>query len=216
METALETICNGLLLGTTGYAMSQVKPADHPFAFAACAVGFCHACAGIYTRFFDSSCSDDAETKCMNSAKKLTNGCMEFVALPLINFDLYNNSQQSNSLALCHGIYVVPLILQSTWKVFDSAGGEPAEGEVDGESGDPQQILENITILGNVMSLVYFAVNENNNPAGGMALAFVFSYSGALLIEQFLKGWEEKISLICYSIFFYLLPAAISGGGAAA
>ncbi|XP_037828140.1 uncharacterized protein LOC119616066 [Lucilia sericata] len=203
IDTILDTVFNGLLIGTSGYAMFAVNPVDHPFAFAACAVGFCHGCTGIYTRFFDSSCgAEGSEGKCRNRVKKLTSSCMEIITVPLANMDLYRSSQQTNALALGHGLFIIPLAFDLTLKYLATEGDE----------GESTAILKDLTVLGNIVSLLFFAVNENNLPAGLMALSAFFSYSGSMVMEYMLNGTEENSSLAGYALFFAFMPSALSAG----
>ncbi|KAI8121680.1 hypothetical protein CVS40_7359 [Lucilia cuprina] len=204
MNTILDTVFNGLLIGTTGYSMFAVNPAEHPFAFTASFVGFCHGCTGIYTRFFDSSCgAEGSEGKCTNRVKKLTSSCMEIITVPLANMDLYRSSKQSSALALGHGLFIIPLAFDLTFKFFATEGDE----------GESTAILKDLTVLGNIVSLLFFAVNENNLPAGIMSLSAFFSYSGSMVMEYMLNGTEEKSTLAGYALFFACMSSALSAGG---
>ncbi|XP_065365048.1 uncharacterized protein LOC135958113 [Calliphora vicina] len=204
LNTILDTVFNGLLIGTSGYAMFALNPLEHPFAFTASAVGLCHGCAGIYTRFLDSSCgAEGSEGKCMNRAKKLTTSCMEIITVPLINIDFYRSSQQSNALSLGHGLFIIPLAFDLTFKFFASEGDE----------GETVAVLKDLTVLGNIVSLLFFAVNENNLPAGIMALSAFFSYYGSVLMESVLSGTGENSSLAGYALFFGIMPLALGAGG---
>ncbi|KAM7349302.1 uncharacterized protein ACRADG_008305 [Cochliomyia hominivorax] len=207
LSTIMDALFNGLLVGTSGYAMYVVKPSEHPIAFTAAAVGFCHGCAGIYTRFIDSSCdSEGSEGKCTNNFKKLTSNCMEIVTVPLVNMDLYGSSDQSNALALGHGLFIIPLAFDMTFKFFGT----------EGDGDESTAILKDLTVLGNIVSLLFFAVNESNFAAGIMSFAAFFSYSGSMVMEYMLRGTEENSCLAGYALFFAYLPQAlgISAGAA--
>lgn len=204
LNTVMDTIFNGLMLGTSGYAMYTINPAEQPFAFSACVVGFWHGCVGLYTRFLDSNCGEDG--KCTNRLKRLTTSCVEIITVPLINMDLYKNSQQSNALALGHGLFIIPLAFDMSLKVF---AGE-------GEEGESTAILIDLTVLGNIVSLLFLAINESNTPAALMALSAFIGYSGSLLMEYLLPGSGENTMLAGYAAVFGFLPAAIKAGGGAA
>lgn len=204
LVTILDTVFNGLLLGTTGYSMFSLNPIEHPFAFTASAVGFLHGCAGLYTRFLASSCgTESSESKCLNNFKKLTTNCMEIITVPLINMDLYRSSAQSNALALGHGLFIIPLAFDMTFK-FVAAEGDEEESLA---------VLKDLTVLGNIVSMLFFSVNESNFAAGMMSLAAFFSYSGSMMMEYTFKGTEENSCLAGYAVIFAFLTQSLLAGG---
>lgn len=201
LDIILDTVFNGLLMGTSGYSMLTLNPLEHPFAFSASAVGFCHGCAGIYTRFLDSSCgAEGSDGKCVNSLKKLTTSCIEIVTVPLINMDLYRSSQQSSALALGHGLFIIPLAFDLSWKFFAT----------DVEEGESAAVLKDLTILGNIVSLLFFAVNESNCPAGIMSLLAFSANYGSVMMESLLSGTGENFCLGVYALLLSLVPSALA------
>lgn len=201
LDAVMDTIFNGLILGTSGYAMCMIKPAEQPFAFSACVVGFCHGCVGLYTRFVGNSCS--SEGKCTNSMKRLTTSCVEIISVPLVNMDLYHCSQQSSALALGHGLFIIPLAFDLSLKLFSA----------DGDEGESTAVLIDLTVLGNIVSLLFLAINESNTPAGLMALSAFIGFSGSLLMEYLLPGTGECTMLAGYAGLFAFLPEALKAGG---
>uniref|UniRef100_A0A1B0AB41 Uncharacterized protein n=1 Tax=Glossina pallidipes TaxID=7398 RepID=A0A1B0AB41_GLOPL len=193
----VDAVFSGILLGTTGYAMVSVSPIERPYAYTACTVGFCHAIAGLVK----SLVSQKNVTK---RFKRLTCSCLEIMTVPMINIELYLKSEQSNPLALGHGLFVVPLAFDVITKVAPNEEGDEIA----------TQTLKDLTILGNIISLLFLAANENISVYGLMALAAFTAKYGAILMDNLLAGTGEGTSLVAYAILLGLVPMALRSGSA--
>uniref|UniRef100_A0A1A9W249 Uncharacterized protein n=1 Tax=Glossina brevipalpis TaxID=37001 RepID=A0A1A9W249_9MUSC len=193
--TDRNVVVNGILLGSTGHALVSVSPFQHPYAFCACAVGFCHAFAGLVESI---ACED----RCATCFKRLTCSCIEMMTLPMLNIDFYLKSEQSSPLALGHGLFVVPLAFDLLTKVSPNADVEDIS----------TQTLKDLTILGNIVSLLFLAANENNAVYGMMVLAAFIAKYGAMIMDNIIAGTGECIGLLGYSVLFGLVPMALKNG----
>uniref|UniRef100_A0A1B0BPG2 Uncharacterized protein n=1 Tax=Glossina palpalis gambiensis TaxID=67801 RepID=A0A1B0BPG2_9MUSC len=191
----VDAVFSGILLGTTGYAMVSVSPIERPYAYTACTVGFCHALAGLVK----SLVSKKNFTK---RIKRLTCSCLEIMTVPLINIELYLKSEQSSPLALGHGLFIVPLAFDVITKVAPNEEGDEIA----------TQTLKDLTILGNIISLLFLAANENISVYGLMALAAFTAKYGAILMDNLLTSTGEGTSLIAYAILLGLVPMALRSG----
>uniref|UniRef100_A0A1A9ZZD1 Uncharacterized protein n=1 Tax=Glossina pallidipes TaxID=7398 RepID=A0A1A9ZZD1_GLOPL len=185
----VDAVFSGILLGTAGHALVSVSPLQHPYAFCACAVGFCHALASLA----ESIACEDRCTLCF---KRLTCSCIEIMTLPMLNIEFYLKSEQSSPLALGHGLFVVPLAFDLLTKVSPSAEGED----------DSTRTLKDLTILGNIVSLLFLAANENNAVYGMMVVAAFIAKYGAMFMDSLITGTGECTGLSGYSLLFGLVP----------
>ncbi|KAH8416787.1 hypothetical protein KR222_004549 [Zaprionus bogoriensis] len=187
-------VLNALLCGVTGYGFYAIAPQEHPYAFSACVIGFCHGLLGLV------ECLTGDEN--VKSAKETTTAIVEIIPLPLVNIDLFFGGD-SNNIALGHGLFIVPMAISLI--VAFCKGGE-------GESDDAYETLKMMTILGNITSLCFLAVNDGSMVKGTMAfLAFMAKY-GAEFCESMVESTGEPIKLLSWSGFFFLTTMAIAGG----
>ncbi|XP_034477185.1 uncharacterized protein LOC117783747 [Drosophila innubila] len=191
-NSAVSGVLNALLCGVTGYGFYAMGPMDHPYAFSACVIGFCHGLLGLV-----DCLTGDSNVK---SAKETTNAIMEIVPLPLVNIELFFGGESSN-IALGHGLFIVPMAISVLVALIK--GGEEAD--------EATETLKLLTILGNITSLCYLAVNEGSWVMGGMAfLAFMAKY-GAEFSETQLEGSGDPIKYISWSGFYFLTTLAVGG-----
>ncbi|XP_001355655.1 uncharacterized protein [Drosophila pseudoobscura] len=192
-NSAVTGVMNLLLCGATGFGFYQIGPQEHPYAFTACVVGFCHGLLGLV-----ATVSGDENTTKANDA---TNALMEIVPLPLVNVDLFMGAD-SNNLALGHGLFIVPLAVSVIigWAKDND------------ENGSVIDALKTLTVLGNITSMVYLALNESSWNLGGMAfLAFMAKFGAAFFEENVSEGTGQPITYISWSGFFFLTALAVAG-----
>ncbi|XP_030382069.1 uncharacterized protein LOC115629689 [Scaptodrosophila lebanonensis] len=193
-NAAVTGVLSALLCGVTGFGFYKMAPQEHPYAFTACVIGFCHGFLGLVAVVA-------GESESANSAKETTTAIMEIVPLPLVNIELFFMSE-SNNIALGHGLFIVPMAVDLLLSLFKDEGGDENE---------TRETLKNLTILGNITALLYLAINESNWIYGGMAgLAFIAKY-GAMFIDSQSEGSGPPITMLAYTGFFYC--TAISMGG---
>ncbi|XP_016971788.1 uncharacterized protein LOC108039337 [Drosophila rhopaloa] len=196
-NTAVSTVLNVLLCGATGFGFYKIGPSEHPYAFTACVIGFCHGLFGLVSGLT----GDD-------NAKKVTETTtcfMEIIPLPLVNVDLYLGAE-SNNIALGHGLFIVPLAVSVILNLVKGEGsGEDGEGGV-------VETLKTLTVLGNITSLLYLSINESSWNLAGMAiLAFMAKFGGQFCEEQVTEGSGEPVTYVSWSGFFFLTALAVSG-----
>ncbi|EDV45724.1 uncharacterized protein LOC6550760 [Drosophila erecta] len=195
-NSAVSCVLNVILCGATGFGFYKIGPSEHPYAFTACVFGFCHGLFGLVSGLTDNE-----------NAKKVTEtttAIMEIIPLPLVNVNLYL-ATESNNIALGHGLFIVPLAVSVILAFFKGESG--GEGE-----GSALDTLKTLTILGNITSLLYLAINENNWNMGGMAfLAFMAKFGAKFFEEQINEGSGEPVTYLSWSGFYFLTAVALSG-----
>ncbi|KAH8386715.1 hypothetical protein KR093_002166 [Drosophila rubida] len=192
-NAAVSGVLNALLCGVTGYGFYAMGPQEHPYAFSACIIGFCHGLLGLV-----ECLTGDSN---VTSAKETTNSILEIVPLPLVNIDLFFGGE-GNNIALGHGLFIVPMAISAIVALV-KGGGE--------EGDETMETLKLLTILGNITSLCYLAVNEGSWVMGGMAiLAFMAKY-GAEFLDQQIEGSGEPIKYVSWSGFYFLATLAVGG-----
>ncbi|XP_075157264.1 uncharacterized protein LOC142230507 [Haematobia irritans] len=196
---------NGLVVGSSGYALSQLQFTENPFIFSGCVVGLCHGLLGLYMNIVEGSSNSQmafelpqSNDSMVRKLQNLTESCMEITIVPLVNIDLYLKSQQSSPLAMGHGLFIVPLAFDVAFKLFDT----------DGERNSADTLKE-LTSLGNIVSLVFLSVNESHLPYGLLAMSALTAQYGPVVMENILKGSGANISLMGYSLLFALIPNAV-------
>ncbi|XP_043658196.1 uncharacterized protein LOC122623240 [Drosophila teissieri] len=195
-NTAVSSVLNVVLCGAAGFGFYKIGPSEHPYAFTACVLGFCHGLFGLV-----SGLTGDENVK---KVTETTTSIMEIIPLPLVNVDLYLGAE-SNNIALGHGLFIVPLGVSVILSFFKGESGD--EGE-----GSPLDTLKTLTILGNITSLLYLAINESSWNLGGMAfLAFMAKFGAKFFEEQISEGSGEPVTYLSWSGFYVLTAMAVSG-----
>lgn len=197
ITTISDVIFNGLLMGSTANVLFKIDHKEHPFAFCACAMGFCHVCINICSTILKKSQN-------LERLKRLSQKCFDIISVPMINITLYQSSQQNNALALGHATFIVPLAFDLAQQLWDLEDESVAAGST--------EVLKDLTALGNMVSLLFYSVNETNMSAGCMAFAALFANYGAILLDSFLPGVERSCNLGGYAVFYAFLPSALLAG----
>ncbi|KAH8276745.1 hypothetical protein KR044_008138 [Drosophila immigrans] len=192
-NSAVSGILSAVLCGATGYGFYAMGPQEHPYAFTACVIGFCHGLLGLV-----ECLTGDSN---VSSAKETTNSILEIVPLPLVNVDLFFGGE-GNNIALGHGLFIVPMAISA---IVGLVKGSESDGDA------TRDTLKLLTILGNITSLCYLAVNEGSWVMGGMAaLAFMAKY-GAEFLEQQIEGSGQPVKYLSWSGFYFLTTMAVGG-----
>ena len=194
MVNVADLLVNTMLAGASGWAMYRMNgPMEHPYGFAASAFGLCHGLLGMI-----AACKTDDEEQA--KIKDISKSIMEIVPLSLVNIELYNMSENSN-LALGHGLFIIPLAFDILAKLFCD---EPNETNA-------TDTLKDLTILGNIASLLYLTVQEGSAWYGGMAAAAFLSRYGAMLIEHYSEGNGALATVFFDAVFFGLTAETVGG-----
>lgn len=193
MSEYVSCALSAALCGVTGYGFAMIAPQDHPFAFTACVIGFCHGLMGIIDTFVDN--------ENLKTAKKISHEILDIFPVPLVNLDLFLNGE-GNNIGLGHGLFIVPLAVSMLITLIKD---DP------NDNGEAYHTLKLMTILGNITSLVYLAFNDGSWVEGGMAvLAFMAKY-GTETIEQLADQQLEPLKYLCYCGYYFLTTMAING-----
>jgi len=179
---------NLLLMGTSGFALSKIPPKECPYAFSACCIGFCHGLFGVLAKAMDDN--EDVQ-KC----RKYTKAWMELVPLPLVNMELYYMSSTPN-LAVGHGLFIVPLVGEL---IFN-------------DNEETYSTLKELTIIGNIVSLTFLAINESSYMYAGMAAVAALSRYGGMFMENQKEGTGDNVSTIFDALFFLLTALTVGDG----
>ncbi|XP_020808612.1 uncharacterized protein LOC110184418 [Drosophila serrata] len=199
---AVTCVLNVVLCGATGFGFVKAAPAEHPWAFTACLIGFCHGLTGLLHALVDHHDDEDHRNH-FRKAHRVTSRIMEIIPLPLVNVDLYL-AAESNNIALAHGMFLVPLGISMILGLFRS--------EVENEDFGTLDTLKVLTILGNITSLVFLAINDSSWKLGGMAfLAFMAKFGAEYVEDKWVERSAMPITYISWSGFFILAALAVSG-----
>ncbi|XP_060662883.1 uncharacterized protein LOC132795934 [Drosophila nasuta] len=185
----MDALFNSLLVVSSGYAMYTLHPLHTPYGYAAAAVSLVHGLLGVVR----AANNDDDEC---NRLRQITSGIMELVPLPLTNIEFYLKSS-SPHLAMAHGCFVVPLAFDVVAKWRDIEDNSTVT-------------LKDLTLLGNVVSLLFLGVNQSSNVYGGMAaIAFGARY-GSVLLDYYSEGLGSHINLLANSAFIMLMTMTLT------
>ncbi|EDV99832.1 uncharacterized protein LOC6565070 [Drosophila grimshawi] len=193
-NSAVSGVLNLVLCGVTGYGFYAMGPSEHPYAFSACVIGFCHGLFGLVDSFSGNETS--------KSAKETSNSILEIVPLPLVNIELFFGGD-ANNIALGHGLFIVPMAICILVGLI--------QGKGDGEGDEVIETLKLLTILGNITSLSYLAVNEGSWLMGAMAfLSFMTKY-GSEYLETQIEGSGDPVKYVSWSVFYFLTTMVVGG-----
>lgn len=189
---AVAGVLNAILCGSTIFGFIKIAPAEHPYAFTACVIGFCHGLCGL----IKVAVGDNETAK---SVLEATTNIMDLIPLPLVNLDIYLKGE-SNNIALGHGLFIVPLAVDMIISLIKDKGEE---------STGPT--LRTLTLLGSITSMVYLAINESSWIYGGIAISAYMARFGADYLDEKIDNSKVPINLLSYSCFYVLTTLAISG-----
>ncbi|XP_017110063.2 uncharacterized protein [Drosophila bipectinata] len=185
----MDALLNSLLVVSSGYALYTLRPSETPYGYAAAALSLVHGLLGVAR----AASNNDDECKRL---RLITSGIMEIVPLPLTNIELYLRSTNP-SLALAHGCFVVPLVYDLMAKMGDN-------------EDTSTETLKELTLLGNVVSMLFLGVNQSSNMYGGMAaIAFAARY-GSLVLDNYWGGLGSDFNLLAHSMFIVLMTMTLS------
>lgn len=185
----MDALFNSLLVVSSGYAMYTLHPLQTPYGYAAAALSLVHGLLGVVR----AANNDDDEC---NRWRQITSGIMELVPLPLTNIELYLKSS-SPHLAMAHGCFLVPLTFDMVAKWRDVEDNSTVT-------------LKDLTLLGNVVSLLFLGVNQSSNVYGGMAaIAFGARY-GSVMFDYYWEGLGVHFNLLANSAFIMLMAMTLT------
>ncbi|KAH8416894.1 hypothetical protein KR222_010306, partial [Zaprionus bogoriensis] len=187
----MDALFNSLLVVSSGYAMYTLHPMQTPYGYAAATLSLVHGLMGVVRAVHN----DEDEEEC-NRLRQITAGIMELVPLPLTNIELYLKSS-SPHLAVAHGCFLVPLAFDMASKCRDVEDNSTVT-------------LKDLTLLGNVVSLLFLGVNQSSNVYGGMAaLAFSARY-GSVILDYYWEGMGVHFNLLANSAFVLLMSMTLT------
>ncbi|KAI8033713.1 uncharacterized protein LOC128265303 [Drosophila gunungcola] len=186
----MDALFNSLLVVSSGYGLYTLHPLDTPYGYATAALSLVHGILGVVR----AASNDDDEC---NRMRLITSGIMEIVPPPLTNIELYLKSSNPG-LAWAHGCFVVPLAFDLVAKLGDN-------------EDTSTETLKELTLLGNVVSLLFLGVNQSNNLYGSMAaLAFGARY-GSVILDYYWEGLGADFTLLAHSMFVVLMTMTLAG-----
>ncbi|KAM8720502.1 hypothetical protein ACLKA7_006532 [Drosophila subpalustris] len=185
----MDALFNSLLVVSSGYAMYTLHPLQTPYGYAAAALSLVHGLVGVVR----AAHIDGDEC---NRLRQITTGIMELVPLPLTNIELYLKSSNPH-LAMAHGCFLIPLAFDvvAIWRDVEDNSTET---------------LKDLTLLGNVVSLLFLGVNQSKNVYGGMAaIAFGARY-GTVIFDYYWEGLGGHVNLLADSAFIMLMAMTLT------
>ncbi|EDW64017.1 uncharacterized protein [Drosophila virilis] len=194
-------IYNALLLTTSGLTARKLMPQEHPFALAACVVGGLAAVFGLLRAFLDdgsrrggggggrasNSSSDGSEFRML---RNVTQSMLELMPLALVNMELYAHSLGLGAVALAHGIFVLPLLLDLRCSVVKNR-----------KDCDLTETLRDLLVLGNIVSLGFLAAKERNLLYLRMTLTMLVVKYYPVLMDSAQEETGEDL-IVCGNAYF--------------
>ncbi|XP_017152585.1 uncharacterized protein LOC108162379 [Drosophila miranda] len=185
---------NSLLLTTALRAVQNLRPEEHPCAYAACAVGAVVAGLGLLRVIFASGQPHECQ-----KLRDVCHGCLVLAPLPLVNMELYTLSTGlTSAVTLGHACFVLPLSLDLCCSLFK-----------DREDCHTSDSLRNLTILGNIVSLGFLGMMERNFAYIRMMLVMVAVQYGGVLMDSMQEEAGEDLQICGTALFFHLLGKAL-------
>ncbi|XP_022208805.1 uncharacterized protein LOC111065116 [Drosophila obscura] len=185
----MDALFNSLLVVSSGYAIYTLHPLQTPYGYGAATLSLIHGLLGVVraTRNDDDDC---------NRLRLITSGVMEIAPLPIVNIELYLKSS-SPSLALAHSCFLVPLAYDILAKMGDNEDSST-------------ESLKELTLLGNLVSLLFLGVNQSSNMYGAMAAVAFGARYGSLILEYYREGLGSDFRLLANSLFIVLMTLTLS------
>lgn len=194
MSSQISAVFSAFLAGAAGYACLKITP-DHPYAFTACALICCHGIMGVAADLF---VCDPNSRRCLKF-KSISASIIETAPLPLINIQLYLNSTQNDALAMGHCLFIIPTVYDVYAKIFH-----------DNQEDNATETLKDLNALGNIVSLVFLAVNENRFVYGAMAFVAFLTKYGSWLLDSLYEGTEQNCVMFGDAVFCMLVAKALT------
>ncbi|XP_037961182.1 uncharacterized protein LOC119690237 [Teleopsis dalmanni] len=185
-------LANTILIGVAGYGIYHLKAAEVPFAYSACAYGLCHGIIDLVS-YLKQECNF------CQKIKEMSGSIMRLMPISMVNIEFYLKSEESKSLAFCHAFFVVPLIFEVLVSFF-------AEDEREISSADT---LKDLTILGNIISLIFLSLNERNVLYGVIAMIEIVTNYSYILTERFYDDADDDQSTLGHILFYYFVIKAL-------
>ncbi|KAM8717101.1 hypothetical protein ACLKA7_003899 [Drosophila subpalustris] len=189
-SSGLRLVYNSLLLLTSGLAARKISLQKHPYAFSACVVGGAVAVLGLIRVIF----GDDRDPQQFQILRDVSHSVMEMVPLPLVNMELYIVSHGVGPLALGHGIFVLPLLLDLRCSIVK-----------DRKNCDFTETLRDLLVLGNIVSLGYLSVREGNFLYMRMAITMGMVKYIPIFLDSIQDSAGEDLIVCGSALFFWLL-----------
>ncbi|XP_064540847.1 uncharacterized protein LOC135430208 [Drosophila montana] len=190
----LRFIYNALLLTTSGLTATKLMPQKHPFALAACVVGGLAAVFGLVRAFLD-----DGSSREFRMLRNVTQCMLELMPLALVNMELYAHSLGVGAVALAHGIFVLPLLLDLRCSVFKNR-----------KDCDLTETLRDLLVLGNIVSLGFLAVKERNYLYLRMTLTMLVVKYYPVLMDSAQEETGEDLIVCGNAYLLHLLGKAVA------
>lgn len=209
----LRFIYNALLLTTSSLTARKLVPQKRPFALAACVVGGLAAVFGLIRAFLDdgsrrgggggagggggrasNSSSDGSEFRML---RNVTQSMLELMPLALVNMELYAHSLGLGAVALAHGIFVLPLLLDLRCSVVKNR-----------KNCDLTETLRDLLVLGNIVSLGFLAAKERNLLYLRMTLTMLVVKYFPVLMDSAQEETGEDLIVCGNAYFLHLLGKA--------
>ncbi|XP_037937403.1 uncharacterized protein LOC119670997 [Teleopsis dalmanni] len=180
---------SALLMTAADYSMFHLSPTEDPYAFSALAVSFCVGLISVLKGVYDDDETSQAQDNDYNTEDfwRFAVNVLEMAQLPLINVHMYLQSQRCHSLARTHGIFIIPLSIEVLLRYFSDLKYDVS--------------FKNLTILGNVFSLLFLAINENNKICFVLASVSSFTYVIASFMGEHFRNSRDIVKLIGHSAF---------------
>ncbi|EDW05006.1 GH10086 [Drosophila grimshawi] len=192
----LRFIYNGLLLTTSGLAMRHLSLERQTFAFVACLVGGAAALVGLCRALFGSSTTITGRSR----ARDVCQGMLELVPLPLINMQLYEHRLGLGNVVLAHGILLLPpLLLDLRCSLVKER-----------KNCDLTETLRDLSMLGNIVSLLFLAAREHNFLYMRMGLVMLLVKYYPVLADSAQEETGEDLIVCGSALLFHQLGHALA------
>lgn len=157
----IQILLNLCVIGSSGYGLSQLEPAAHPYGYVAAA--FC-----LVQGIMDFLRMVQGDEDCSRSFT-IANCIVSFIPLPLANIEFYAGSGQAN-FALLHTLSLILVFYKTVERMCD-------------DDVCASDITVDLSVLLNVASAIQLYVQEENPFHLGVGLAALFARYGSMVLE---------------------------------
>ncbi|EDW11250.1 uncharacterized protein LOC6575804 [Drosophila mojavensis] len=192
-------IFNAVLLTTSGLAARKLSLEQQPFAMVACVIGGVAAALGLLRVAFGSAGEGPyrryrGNEREFRMLRNVSQGVLELIPLPLVNMELYAHSLGLGPLALAHGIFVVPLLLDLYCSMVKQR-----------KDCDLTESLRDLSMLGNIISIGFLSVKESNFIYMRMTLIMLVIRFYPVIMDTAHEEAGEDLVVCGTALFFHML-----------
>ncbi|KAH8370070.1 hypothetical protein KR093_002115 [Drosophila rubida] len=185
----LDLFFNLVLVGSSGYGLYALTPADQPYGYTAAAFCFIHGLLGV-VRSFESDVDECSRSFFVSTS------IVDVLPLPLANIEFYLQSSLSG-LAMVHAMSLILLLYDTMGNLGD-----------DWDSAT--ETVKDLSLLANVGSAMYLGIQEENYFHVGIAVSAIIARYGSALVSIFLPEFGPHVDKLSKSAIIGLMTYSLT------